>query len=616
MPTDAAATRYGSEVPSLVITSGSHRGRRIPVLSTGIVLGREGKLASLFRDDPLVSRGHAHVYLAEDRSVQVADLNSTNGTFVNGEAIHALTRLADRDALRVGSTEMQLDSPRADNLPADETVRLPAARPSWPDPLPPRPALPERPQDEEGRQGFPAVAVWPCANAEAQYGPATAPPAPATTHPPPDRPTRWADPLTERPARPEERRHDDDRQGFPAVAVWPGANAGAHCGVGVARPASATTDAPPDARAPAPADLAEAALLAPHSLRLLAFAIDLVLVAAATAVVATATGSLLLSAVVLIMAWVIYQTGSVWLTGGRTTGKAACNLSVRRINGSAPRQDRAGLAWAFGRASLGYLVIDLGGLGVLVALGNPRRRCLHDYAFASEVVLHPDTGDPLNPRSRLERIRQRLQQFTDDRERTWEAKKQNYAFAAALWKWLLRITEISLAGLLFAQNRWQTLVRRLAAHAHPTTSAPAAKALTAGKLTTLVATTTAATGTALAVAATAYLSAPIVGNWGAFRITRVGVQSYQAIQTGDAVSSRTGCTYHKGQEVSLISGHGQHYTGKDLWVSGRNGQDCRFNWQPSTFDLIGANALKVCTTNPALRNNPDWCVTYERTPRP
>jgi FHA domain len=82
---DAAVTRHGSELPSLVIISGSHRGRRIPVLATGTVLGREGKLASLFGDDPLVSRGHAHIYLAEDRSVQVADLNSTNGTFVNGE---------------------------------------------------------------------------------------------------------------------------------------------------------------------------------------------------------------------------------------------------------------------------------------------------------------------------------------------------------------------------------------------------------------------------------------------------------------------------------------------------------------------------------------------------
>ena len=269
---------------------------------------------------------------------------------------------------------------------------------------------------------------------------------------------------------------------------------------------------------------------APHPLRLLAFMIDLFLVAAATGAVAAVTGSLLVYAVVLLMAWVIYQTGSVWLTGGRTIGKAACNLSVRHIDGSAPRQDRAGLAWAFGRASLGYLVIDMGGLGVLVALRSPRRRCLHDYAFASEVVLHPDTGDPLHPRGRLERIRQRLQQFTQDRENAWEAKKKNYAFAAALWKWLLRTTEISLGLLLFARDRWHALVKRLAAHAHPTTSAPAAKALTAGKITTLVAATSVATGTAVALAATAYLAAPIVGDWGHISITRVGLQSYQGTQ--------------------------------------------------------------------------------------
>ena len=104
-----AATGRECEVPSLVIISGRHRGRRIPVPSTGIVLGREGRLAPFFRDDPLASRGHAQVYVADDRSVQVADLNSTNGTFVNGEAISSLTRLAGQDVLRIGSIEMRLD---------------------------------------------------------------------------------------------------------------------------------------------------------------------------------------------------------------------------------------------------------------------------------------------------------------------------------------------------------------------------------------------------------------------------------------------------------------------------------------------------------------------------
>ena len=112
-PADAAAAGDGSELPSLVIITGRHRGRRIPVPATGIVLGREGSLASFFREDPLVSRRHAQVYVAGDRSVQVADLNSTNGTFVNGEAIRSSTRLDGQDMLRIGSVGMRLDPPAA-----------------------------------------------------------------------------------------------------------------------------------------------------------------------------------------------------------------------------------------------------------------------------------------------------------------------------------------------------------------------------------------------------------------------------------------------------------------------------------------------------------------------
>lgn len=184
MSTDAAATRGGSRIPSLIITSGSHRGQRILLPSTGIVLGREGKLTSFFRDDPLVSRGHAHIYLADDRSVQVADLNSANGTFINGNVIRSLTRLADGDVLRIGSTDMQLDSPPPDTQPADETVMLHDIRPSWSDPLADRPAPPEQHWYEE-RQGLPSAVAWPDAEAEAHYGPGEVPRhQPPSTHPP------------------------------------------------------------------------------------------------------------------------------------------------------------------------------------------------------------------------------------------------------------------------------------------------------------------------------------------------------------------------------------------------------------------------------------------------
>jgi len=177
VPADAAAARRGSELPSLVIITGRHRGRRIPVPATGIVLGREGSLASFFRDDPLVSHGHAQVYVAGDRSVQVADLNSTNGTFVNGEAIRSSTRLAGQDMLRIGSVGMRLDSPADDPQPADETARLHDVRASWPDPPAGRPAPPERHRRVEGRPGLPPAAAWPDPQAGAAgYGPAEAGP--------------------------------------------------------------------------------------------------------------------------------------------------------------------------------------------------------------------------------------------------------------------------------------------------------------------------------------------------------------------------------------------------------------------------------------------------------
>ena len=176
VPADAAAARPGSELPSLVIITGRHRGRRIPVPATGIVLGREGSLAPFFRDDPLVSRGHAQVYVADDRSVQVADLNSTNGTFVNGEPIRSSTRLAGQDMLRIGSVGMRLDQPGAGPQPADETIRLHDVRANWPDSPAVLPAPPERHRRVEGRPGFPPAASWPDAQAGAGYGPADAGP--------------------------------------------------------------------------------------------------------------------------------------------------------------------------------------------------------------------------------------------------------------------------------------------------------------------------------------------------------------------------------------------------------------------------------------------------------
>lgn len=89
----------------LEIVEGPQAGRQIP-LSSQVQLGR-GSAAGHEIDDPLVSRRHASVSVDGDRA-QVEDLESRNGTFVNGEQIHGPTTLVPGDQLLVGVTLLEL----------------------------------------------------------------------------------------------------------------------------------------------------------------------------------------------------------------------------------------------------------------------------------------------------------------------------------------------------------------------------------------------------------------------------------------------------------------------------------------------------------------------------
>jgi pSer/pThr/pTyr-binding forkhead associated (FHA) protein len=69
--------------------------------------------ADLILDAALVSRVHCRLEAGDD-AVQVVDLSSTNGTFVNDQRV-ARGTLTDGDRLRIGRVELQLgkspDSP-------------------------------------------------------------------------------------------------------------------------------------------------------------------------------------------------------------------------------------------------------------------------------------------------------------------------------------------------------------------------------------------------------------------------------------------------------------------------------------------------------------------------
>lgn len=103
----APAPAAGSE-PALVFKQGSLAGKRVAVASE-LVLGREG-VDVVIEDDPEVSRRHASVRPVDGR-LEIADLGSANGTYVNGSRIREATVLSDGDVVRVGQTSLLADVP-------------------------------------------------------------------------------------------------------------------------------------------------------------------------------------------------------------------------------------------------------------------------------------------------------------------------------------------------------------------------------------------------------------------------------------------------------------------------------------------------------------------------
>jgi class 3 adenylate cyclase len=91
-------------VPSLLVKEGPHAGRRLEVESA-LVVGRGN--ADLVVDDPQISRRHALIRAVDD-TLEIEDLDSLNGTFVNGTRIVEPARLAPGDLVRIGETTIEV----------------------------------------------------------------------------------------------------------------------------------------------------------------------------------------------------------------------------------------------------------------------------------------------------------------------------------------------------------------------------------------------------------------------------------------------------------------------------------------------------------------------------
>jgi hypothetical protein len=136
-------------------------------VSRELVIGR--KDADVTIDDPELSRRHLAVRPLE-RGVEVEDLGSRNGTFVNGSRLTDPLTLTVAGTISAGSTEIAVELPLAPTRVRD----VPAAAP--PAAAPPPPAVP------------PAPAAPPAEPPHAAPPPAAAPPEPPPAAPPPGPP--------------------------------------------------------------------------------------------------------------------------------------------------------------------------------------------------------------------------------------------------------------------------------------------------------------------------------------------------------------------------------------------------------------------------------------------
>jgi pSer/pThr/pTyr-binding forkhead associated (FHA) protein len=83
-----------------------YRGTLFPIRSGEVILGRSS-YASIVVNNPLTSREHAVVRSSGGR-LEVADLGSKNGTYVNGKRIEGACRVDAGDIIKIGTDTIEI----------------------------------------------------------------------------------------------------------------------------------------------------------------------------------------------------------------------------------------------------------------------------------------------------------------------------------------------------------------------------------------------------------------------------------------------------------------------------------------------------------------------------
>lgn len=165
---DAARAVISPPVLRLEVVAGKVAGTHIDV-DRELIIGRHAPGEGRLGDDADLSRRHARISRAPDRTYAIEDLGSTNGTCVNGRRIEGAEPLSPGDRVDLGDTSLVVvvAPPKEPPAPAGMPVRSGAA------PAPPAeaahreeagtpaPAAPHEPAPAAPGRGPPDSLPWP-----------------------------------------------------------------------------------------------------------------------------------------------------------------------------------------------------------------------------------------------------------------------------------------------------------------------------------------------------------------------------------------------------------------------------------------------------------------------
>ncbi|MDY3559514.1 FHA domain-containing protein [Gemmata sp. JC673] len=115
---------------SLVVASGAHEGRVIPLTGSQFLIGRDQQ-CNLRPASPAISKLHCGVVI-RDGKVLVKDFGSTNGTLVNGQLVQSAEAVVENGAsLQVGpldfTVRIEKSAPKVDGTPLGDSPETAAA---------------------------------------------------------------------------------------------------------------------------------------------------------------------------------------------------------------------------------------------------------------------------------------------------------------------------------------------------------------------------------------------------------------------------------------------------------------------------------------------------------